>query len=327
MLTLQRDVDRSSCAPIAAVHHLYGIRVRTPWPVAGVPSTNGDCDVEFVDGDQTQLDRAATHVLPAHRHQWAQHAVLPDGSRYRLWRDLFDFLVTPDARCIHARRLNRTNEEALLAYLLVDALSYSMVRLGREPLHATAVLTDRGAIGLIGESGFGKSTLGAGFVRGGCRLITDDMLVLTFDGAHCVAHAGPPRIKLYRPIADRIFGAGCHGVPMNPVTEKLIVPLTERQSVRHASPLAALYLIQPGRRQAPRRPTIRTLPPARAFPRILAATPGHYACERDRLARQLTFVSALAARIPIKTLSYPRDPAQLELVRDAVLADVERSAG
>ena len=232
-----------------------------------------------------------------------------------------------DSRCIHARRLNHTNEEALLAYLLVDALSYSMVRLGREPLHATAVLTDRGAIGVIGESGFGKSTLGACLVRSGCRLITDDMLVLTFDGAKYVAHAGPPRLKLYRPIADRIFGAGYRGVPMNAVTEKLIVPLTMGQAVRHASPLAALYFIQPGRRPAPQRPTIRTLSPARAFPRILAATPGHYAYERDRLARQLTFASALAARIPVKTLSYARDPNQLELVRDAVLADVERSAG
>jgi hypothetical protein len=292
-----------------------------------MPSANPDCDVEFVEGDDSLLDGAAAHVLPAHRSNWAQHAVLPDGSRYRRWRDLFDFLVTPDARCIHARRLNRTNEEALLAYLLVDALSYSMVRLGREPLHATAVLTDRGAIGFIGESGYGKSTLGACFVCHGCRLITDDMLVLTRDGAAWLAHAGPPRIKLYRPIADRIFGAGYRGVPMNPVTEKLIVPLTIRQSVREASPLAALYLIQPDRRRAPHRPTIRTLSPARAFPRILAATAGHYAYERDRLARQLTFVSALAARIPVKTLSYPRDTNWLESVRDAVLADVDRLAG
>ena len=71
MLTLPREADHPPCGALAAVHDLYGIRVRTPWPVAGVPSTNGDWDVEFVDGDHTLLDGAAIHVLPAHRHQWA----------------------------------------------------------------------------------------------------------------------------------------------------------------------------------------------------------------------------------------------------------------
>ena len=172
-----------------------------------------------------------------------RYAALPDGSSYRRWSGLFEFLVTPDARCIHARTLDQTNEEALLAYLLVDALSFSMVRLGREPLHATAVLTPHGVVAFVGESGDGKSTLGALLVRHGFRLVTDDMLVLTVDGDECVAHAGPPRIKLYRHIADRIFDAGYSGVPMNPVTEKLIIPLNHDQSVHGPHPLRAIYLI------------------------------------------------------------------------------------
>ena len=256
-----------------------------------------------------------------------RYAVLPDGSSYRRWKDLLEFLVTPDARCIHARTLDRANQEALLAYLLVDALSFSMVRLGREPLHATAVLTPRGVVAFVGESGYGKSTLGALFVRQGFKLVTDDMLVLTYQDGECLAHAGPPRIKLYRTIADRIFDSGYAGVPMNPVTEKLIIPLDDAQTARGPNPLCAIYLIREHDEARPaRRPVIRRLSPAHAFPSILAATASHYAFERDRLVRQFGFVTRLVAQIPIKTLAYPRNEASMASLRDAVVADLDRAA-
>jgi hypothetical protein len=327
VLTLNRDANRRPVQPDGpVVHDLYGIRIRTPWPVRGVPATDEAWDVEFVEGDTAMLADAAAHVSPEQRDRWAQYAVLADGSRYRRWSGLFEFLVTPDARCIHARALDHTNDEALLAYLLVDALSYTMVRLGREPLHATAVLTDRGVVAFVGDSGRGKSTLGALFVRHGCRLVTDDMLVLTHEREGYLAHPGPPRIKLYRDIADRVFGDASGGVPMNPLTDKLIVPLTDEQAVRQPAAISALYLIRDhDDRGRPPRPFIRRLSPASAFPEILAATAGHYAFERERLTRQFEFVRRLVERVPIKTLSYPRDTDTMSSLRDAVLADLDRS--
>jgi hypothetical protein len=307
------------------VHHLYGIRIKTPWPVNGVAREHGDCDVEFVEGDTTVLANAASHVPVAQRRRWAQYAALPDGSSYRRWSGLFEFLVTPDARTIHARTLNQSNEEALLAYLLVDALSFSMVRLGREPLHATAVLTPHGVVAFVGESGDGKSTLGALLVRHGFKLVTDDMLVLTFEGDECIAHAGPPRIKLYRQIADKIFDTGYDSVPMNPVTEKLIIPLNQDQIVNGPHPLSAIYLIREhDRGGSAHAPSIRRLSPAEAFPKVLAATASHYAFERERLARQFTFLTRLLDRVPVETLTYPRDEDSMPALRDAVLADLER---
>jgi hypothetical protein len=327
VLIHNRDADRRPARPDRpVVHDLYGIRVRTPWAIRGVPATDAAWDVEFVEGDAAMLADAAAHVSPEQRDLWAQYAVLPDGSRYRRWSGLFEFLVTPDARCIHARTLHHTNNETLLAYLLVDALSYAMVRLGREPLHATAVLTEQGVVAFVGESGRGKSTLGALFVRHGCRLVTDDMLVLTHERDGCMAHPGPPRIKLYRDIADRIFGEASCGVAMNPQTDKLIMPLADDQVVRQPAAISALYLIRDNHdRSRPPRPFIRQLSPASAFPEILAATAGHYARERDRLTRQFEFVRRLVEHVPIKTLSYPRDKDSMSSLRDAVLGDLDRS--
>ena len=227
------------------IQRLYGIDIRTPWAVRGMAArTEGRWDVEFVDGDADTLAAAAAHVPASQADWWAQHAALPDQDpRYRRWTGLFEFLVSADARRIQARTLKDGCEEALLGYLLVDALSFSMVRLGWEPLHATAVLTGHGVVAFIAESGGGKSTIGAALVHGGCPLVTDDMLVLTRTADGFRAEPGPPRIKLYRDIAVRIFGSDRNGVKMNPVTEKPIIRLDADEVVREAHPLAAIYLI------------------------------------------------------------------------------------
>ena len=313
--------------PMPVVHDLYGIRVRTPWPVSGVASQRGDSwDVEFVDGDRALLAQAAAHVPPHQAAWWAQYAALPDGSSYRRWTNLFEFLVMPDARRIHARTLNAdAHDETLLAYLLVDALSFSMVRLGREPLHATAVQTDNGVAAFVGDSGDGKSTLAALFVRGGGRLLTDDMLILSDEKDGFAAQPGPPRIKLYRDVATRIFGAGCHGVPMNAVTEKLIIALDDDQIARAPARLSALYLIHDDGGDAPARPVIRRLSPAEALPRILGAMAAHCPSGPERIRRQFDLVTRLVARMPIKTLSYRRQPDDMWPVRDAVLDDLARA--
>jgi hypothetical protein len=306
----------------SVVHQLYGIRIRTPWPVAGVPVREGSWDVEFVEGNAAMFANAAAHVPAGQAARWAQYAGLPDGSKYRRWNGLFEFLVAPDARRIHARTLASVHDEALLAYLLVDALSFSMVRLGWEPLHATAVLMPEGVVAFAGESGSGKSTLAALFVQAGAKLLTDDMLILTRAlGGNWLAQPGPPRLKLYRKMARQILGSST-GVPMNSVTEKLIIRLATHQTTTVPGSLARLYCLDGRRGQSDGTPHVEQLSPARAFPLILAHTAGHYPSEPSRLERQLLFAGHLAREVPIKRLSYRRIAKQMVLVRDAVLADL-----
>lgn len=313
-------VNRVCMHPV--VHHLYGLRIRTPWPVTGVPVCAPPWDIELIEGDAEALAAAASYVPSEQRFQWAQYATLPDGSAYRRWTNLFEFLVSADARQIRARLLGEGNNEAMLAYLLVDALSFSMVRLGKEPLHAAAVATDRGAIGFVGNSGDGKSTLAALFVRCGAALLTDDMLVLTRAEGRWLAEPGPPRLKLYRPMADHILGRVEGTVPMNQATEKLIIPLSAARAASRPVPLLAMYAID----EAPSgRLAINRLSPAAAWPRVLAHTAGHYPSDAQRLRRQFEFVTTLVRDVPIKTLSYPRNEDELFDVGQAIGADLARS--
>jgi hypothetical protein len=309
------------------VHHVYGIDVRTPWPISGTPEADrNEWDVEFIEGTTATFAGAAARVPAAQASWWAQSAALPDGSSYRRWRDAFEFLVTPDARRIHARTLGDTHYEALLAYLLVDALSFSLVRLGREPLHATTIATDHGAVAFIGPSGAGKSTLAALLLDDSRRLLTDDMLVLSSDGDGFLAQPGPPRIKLYRTMADRLLRWSYSGIPMNATTEKLIIPLGSDHAAATPHRLVALYVIETGdHADAPLTPSIHTLTPARAVPAILSATAGHDPSARDRLARQFGFVTRLVRHVPVRVLAYRRDSDAMTSLRDALLNDLGRA--
>jgi len=309
------------------VQELYGIRIRTPWRVRGVGVCDGPWDVEFVAGQQDVLERAAEHVPAEQKQRWAQYAALPDGSAYRRWRNLFEFLVSADARRIYARAVDGAEDEAMLAYLLVDALSFSMVRLGWEPLHATAVLTDHGGVAFLGNSGDGKSTLAALMVRHGCKLVTDDMLILFRDCDGWLAQPGPPRLKLYRAIADHLVGSTQNSVAMNPDTTKLIIPLDSSRCSAKAHVLKAVYILNQESDDQPRVPVIQRLSPAAAFPRLLAHTAGHYPSEPARLKRQFEFATAVVRELPINTLSYRRDKAQMIDLNEAVLADSARAIG
>ncbi|HTH00935.1 MAG TPA: hypothetical protein VL882_11770 [Vicinamibacterales bacterium] len=319
MLTADRAVG-------LVVQQLYGLRIRTPWPVRGLSAADGPWDVEFVANRPDVLARAASRVPDEQRNRWAQYAALPDGSAYRRWSNLFEFLVTADARHIYAQTLTDVDNEAMLAYLLVDALSFSMVRLGWEPLHATAVATDHGVVGFLGNSGDGKSTLAALLLQQRCKLVTDDMLVLVRDRETWLAQPGPPRLKLYRDMADHILGVAPGRIAMNPDTTKLIVPLDTDDCTAEPHPLRALYVLRSVGEDRSSALRIEQLSPAAAFPRVLAHTAGHYPSEIARLQRQFEFTTTLVREIPVKTLSYPREKAEMARLRDAVLADLSRSS-
>src|SRR5439155_7703631 len=114
-----------------------------------------------------------------------------------------------------------------------------------EPLHATVLVVGGGAVALLGDSGYGKSSLAAAFVQVGARLLTDDLLVVKEQGDGWIAYPGPARIKLFPEVAQVFLGNQATGTPMNPSTDKLIVPLGLDKLARNPVPLKAIYLLPP----------------------------------------------------------------------------------
>ena len=305
-------------------YHVYGLRVDSAWPLP-YPKTPAPwlADVSLRKGSASGFTRALKDVaVPDTGATWAT-ASLPGGSRYLRWSGAFEFLIPRDGRAITCRPLTPRGLDAFHTHL-GPSLSFALINLGLEPLHSTTLAVDGEAVALMGDCGYGKSSLGASFVKAGHPLLTDDLLVVAREGGRFVAYPGAPRVKLYPAIAKLIFGPRVHGLRLEPLTPKLIIPLGGARSRRTPAPLKAIYMLTPpGARTLPR-VVIRRLSPRRAFLELVRNTFNMSVDEPARLERQFALATRLALSIPVKTLSYPREFGRLAEARDAILADLAR---
>jgi hypothetical protein len=315
------------------VYHFYGVRLHSDWtlPYRGrrQPAV---ADVALVRRPAGHFTRARAVALSRRRRAGDRSesasivaATLPDGASYLRWHGRFEFLVSPDGRTVAARQIARRAPDTFHTHMLGQALSFALVRQGLDPLHATVVSVEGGAIAFLGDSGYGKSTLAAAFVGAGDRLVTDDLLVVTAADVGLVAHPGPPRLKLY-PQALRRTLPRARGTTLITATPKLMVPLSTAQVTGSAVPLRALYVLSPpSAAAAPSRVTIRRLSQRSACLALIRNTFNTAIVDPTRLARQFALAARVAGSLPIKVVSYPRSFRDIGGVRDAILADMART--
>ena len=316
------------CAP-ARVFQVYGLHLRSPWPLA-CPPGNGTylAEVEvreeppMVDGEMASNPVES----PQSRDEWFHWARLPDGADYVRWRGLFECLVSPDGRRITTRLLNGYPSPATRTFLLSQTLSFALLKQGLEPLHATVIETAAEAVAFVGGCGYGQSTMAAAFLRSGARLITDDLLVLEVrdrSAPQWLAQPGFPRIKLFPDSAKALLAARTLGEPLMPGSQKLVYPLPEHWHTQAPRPLKAIYMLAPpvasGRAG---RVTITRLSKQESCMALVANTFNPLVTDPDRLRRQFELAVMLAGSIPVKSLSYPRHLARLPGVLDAIAKDL-----
>lgn len=244
---------------------------------------------------------------------------LQDGSHFVRWPDLFEFLISPEGRLILGRPLVGVAYEAFSTYLLGQVMSFALLKQGLEPLHATVVVRDGRGTALLGDSGYGKSSLAAASLAVGYRILTDDLLVVREHAGRMLGYPGPPRLKLFPEMARR-FLPGPPATPMNPSTRKLVVPLRKEQYWNRPASLERIYAIASPRARA-RSIRVRRLSRRQAFLTLTRNTFNAAVSAPQRLERQFRMAARLAAIVPVSVVRYPRSLDALRKVRDVVLAD------
>jgi hypothetical protein len=301
---------------------VYGVSLRSEIPLAlPVSHCPGLAEIEIRTGTPALFAQAIAGAqlnIPA---DWYHYAHLHDGSHYVRWAGLGEFLVSPDGALITCARAPAAALESFQVYLLNQAISFALVQKGFEPLHATTVIVDGEAIALLGDSGYGKSTLAASFLHAGHGLLTDDLLLLRPREGGMEAYPGPSRIKLFPKIARRFLGADVKGVPMKAAVSKQVIALGGGSLA--PLPLRAIYVLAPPH-EARRRRSIRIEPmsPREAFLALVANTFNRRIEHSPRLQRQVSATAQLLRAVSVKKLSYPRLLARLPEVREAILTDM-----
>ncbi len=235
---------------------------------------------------------------------------------------MFEFHISPDARRITGLSLDGAPDKAFNTYMLGHLLSYALLGMGHETIHAASVVLDGYAIGILGDSARGKSTLAASFLQAGATLLSDDFLVLGREADQYVVYPGFPRIKLYERVSQHLIADRTKGMPMNADhCPKMVYPIPD--AVRGPVPLRAFYaLTSPKSVGALKRVRIDPLNGREAYLELLENSFNVKVKTPQRLASQFEWATELVKRVPVKRLSYPRVLSVLPKVIEAVKEDL-----
>jgi hypothetical protein len=249
--------------------------------------------------------------------RWFSWFRTSDGLRLR-WEGLAEFSIRDRGRTILGRPLASGWYEAFAHQLLTQVISFALLERGVEHLHSTVVQVDDVAVAFTAAPGAGKSTLAAGFVRAGHRLVTDDVLVLRTSRGRLMAQPGYPRMRLVEEAAERVVPDLAASAVPHPLGTKRVVAVPAASWASDPIPLARIYELSPGARSV----RLGTLQGRRAFRTLAENTYNALITDARRLERHLTYTASLAGAVPVKRLSYPKEFGVLDVLRRRVLDDL-----
>ena len=227
---------------------------------------------------------------------------------------LAEFRVSPDARHVSCRAMPGTPDVTLRHLLLDQVLPLAMSRLGRFGLHASGVVIEGRAFGIVAPSGSGKSTLAAWLAREGAGLLCDDCLVVEERGGRWLAHPWYPGVRLWPDNAGNLSASA--GSPVAHYTTKVRVGATGDFAFHHeAAPLAGLFILS----EDGERVSVRRMAPREALVALVEAS---YLLEQEEpaaLAAQFEFVGRVADAVPCHVLCYPYRYDVLPRVRELMI--------
>lgn len=234
-----------------------------------------------------------------------------DGTRFRYWVDRSGwFVIDPNAPSIALpegehpiRREERLwGMPALLCYLARGDL----------PVHAAAVEVDGGAVVLAAPRTFGKTTMAAGFVRAGHRLLSEDLTCLRLEPSPAVV-PGPAMLRLREDVAAQLELES--GRRLEGPDDRVRVALADEQRGDCTPvPLHSIVFLRP----SPGAAHVLPAPVADAIRDL------HSLCFHlpglDARARTFTQVADLVGRVNVVDLAFSHSLERLGDTVDAVVA-------
>lgn len=232
-----------------------------------------------------------------------------DHGAFRLWADdsgWFEIQTSPPRIALPANGNDVKREERLWG---IPVLMCFAAR-GDTPLHAAAVDIGGSAILLAAPGRFGKTTLSAGFVRHGYRLLSEDLCCIRV-GATCLIVPGPAMLRIRADVADRLAIPGAAVLDAGDDRVHLALDPTQRGDCTPV-PIRALLFLHGGADTVNLEP-VPSSEAVRSLFALIFRLPGTAETERAFSA-----AATIAAHVPAWNLTYPFGLDRLEQVVEAV---------
>jgi len=272
--------------------------------------------------------QAEDHTSPLHCWTlpnggiWCLIHRMPDGYRMR-FPNLADFHVT------HAGQITAIpvpgTDAPTLEHLFANQVLPAALSLQHRPVfHASALSIDGAAVGFLGQSGRGKSTLATYLASRGHPLLTDDGLELREADGNILAIPNRPSVRLWQDSRTALLPTDIAPMPGVSYTHKQrfdvrsLLPLATS-----AAPLRAAFFLGDG---SAREPTITHLTPSQAHLAWIRHAFMLDVHDKQTLARQFRLVARLATAGLSYQLDYPREYGVLAQVESILLATLSPDA-
>lgn len=268
--------------------------------------------------DLTVLNNAAPGRPPRDLDSRADTWYSPDGTVYarvcverqRGWLRIpgvADYRIDP-VKQIAAFPYPKVRVEAIHEAYRRMVLPFAIHMRGTEVLHASAVSTPRGVVGICGRSQSGKSTIAYALSLRGYPLWADD--AVPFEAGADSIHVRPVPFKLRLRLPSRQHFSA-EGTPL----PRQATPGIRDVTIRESGLLAAVCILDRGSHE---RISARRLTSAQAFSAILP----HAYCltlrERARKRGMIQQYLRLAAAVPVFEIRFPTGLDNLTGILDAI---------
>lgn len=268
-------------------------------PASGTPS----CLFELATAARARQRPRWYHHWQEAGRRWVSFARLPSGYLLR-FPGLADFEVSRDGSHISVRPRRQMPPETLRHLLLDQVWPLALSGAGRFVIHASGVvLPDGRAVAFAGTAGAGKSSLAAAMAAAGCRLVSDDCLLLERTGSDWLAVPSYPGLRLW---PDMLAGLEADEEGTSEVAHYTSKKRLARGALPFsvdAAPLAAVYIVRPLPAGAPTKIARLT-----GGTPVMELVPSTYLldCEdRVQLERSFAHLAALTTMVPIRQLDLP----------------------
>ncbi len=277
------------------LHRLYGLVVAAS---RALPAADASGPPDIVIHEHP-FRRPSSLPLNSEGYSYEQ---LANGEIHVSWSDLFDFIVSKDGSRIDVYADASSPSEAVYTYLITQLISVALLQKSVESLHASAVEVAGKAVVLLGDSGYGKSTLTAALIQRGALLITDDLLVLDECDGSYEAAPGARRLKL-APETANTLGITWDSVPMVDGSGKFVYAIDESKCASSSIPIDGIVLLTPLATHA----RVEPVSLAEATRAVLGATFNPLHTQPDRLTRLMHNAEKIARGTRIVRMHVPRD--------------------
>lgn len=286
---------------------LYGLKVETDYdlheigdPFDGAP----DVDVRSLPrfAEWAPLDGEILLDFSTENDHW--YVLVRDASGRLTLRipTLCDFVISDDL--VHVTvAMHIDAQDGMDAVLTTGTLLSALLFLRGDPvLHGSAVEVDGAAIGFIGHSGQGKTTMATAFCAEGAASVTDDVLVIDVEpGRQPLVRRGSREFRLREGTLDLVGGGDADAATRTTVDARTV--LTPRYTVHERLPLRAIVIPRPRRDGSPlsfeRLSTKDAVLALLAFPRLMGWR------DPEVLGAYFSLATSTAGAVPVVVANVP----------------------